>query len=159
MELFEKIKARRLELGLTLEDVGNIVGVGKSTVRKWETGNIADMKRDKIALLAKALKVSPLFIMGIDEEEPQPIISEKEKIILLNYNKLNDTGKNKLIEYSEDLIGNIKYMSQNTACELSATIDNKDYLMPVAAHNDNIDDEQLEKISRDIESIKRKKKK
>ena len=67
MDTNEKLKARRKELGLTLEDVAKIVGVGKSTVRKWETGDIANMKRDKIALLSKALKVSPAFIMGWEE--------------------------------------------------------------------------------------------
>lgn len=61
-----RLYERRKELGLTLEEVGNIVGVSKSTVKKWESGYIENMKRDKIALLAKALKVSPLYIMGID---------------------------------------------------------------------------------------------
>ncbi|WP_436880648.1 LexA family protein [Staphylococcus haemolyticus] len=65
------IKSRRKELNLTLEQVGDLVGVGKSTVRKWETGDIENMKRDKIVKLAKALKVSPSYIMGIDEEQPQ----------------------------------------------------------------------------------------
>ncbi len=45
MELGDKIKNRRLELGLTLEEVGKMVGVGKSTVMKWETGYIENMKR------------------------------------------------------------------------------------------------------------------
>lgn len=69
MDLGGKLKQRRLELNMTLEEVGNIVGVSKSTVMKWETGDIENMRRDKIALLAKALKVSPLFIMGIENEE------------------------------------------------------------------------------------------
>lgn len=69
MDLGNKIKNRRQELGLTLEEVGKIVGVSKSTVMKWETGYIENMRRDKIALLAKALKVSPLWIMGIDEPD------------------------------------------------------------------------------------------
>ena len=60
------IQRRRKELGLTLEQVGKIVGVSKSTVRKWETGYIENMKRDKIALLAQALQTSPLEIMGMD---------------------------------------------------------------------------------------------
>jgi len=68
VNLGEKIKNRRLELDLTLEEVGNIVGVSKSTVMKWETGYIENMRRDKIALLAKALHVSPLWIMGLEEE-------------------------------------------------------------------------------------------
>ena len=69
MEMKDKIKQRREELGLTLEEVGNIVGVGKSTVRKWETGDIANMRRDKIAKLAVALRTSPAYLLGYDEVE------------------------------------------------------------------------------------------
>ena len=68
MDLGKKIKRRRLDLDLTLEEVGNMVGVSKSTVMKWETGYIENMRRDKIALLAKALQVSPLWIMGWEED-------------------------------------------------------------------------------------------
>ncbi len=72
------LKERRLELGLTLEDVGNMTGVGKSTVRKWENGDIANMGRDKIAKLAKALRVSPLYIMGLEtiKTDQVPVVSE-----------------------------------------------------------------------------------
>lgn len=66
-----RLHERRKELGLTLEDVGKIVGVAKSTVKKWESGSIENMRRDKIALLAKALNVSPLYIMGIDASPDQ----------------------------------------------------------------------------------------
>lgn len=65
------LKKRRQELNMTLEEVGNIVGVGKSTVRKWETGDIANMKIDKVALLAKALKTTPSAILGTEAAEPE----------------------------------------------------------------------------------------
>lgn len=68
MDIGEKMKARRLELGLSLEAVGNIVGVGKSTVRKWENGLIKNMGRDKIALVAQALRVTPGYLMGWEDE-------------------------------------------------------------------------------------------
>ena len=64
----QKIKILREQLNLTLEQVGNIVGVGKSTVRKWETGEIANMRRDKIAALAKALHTTPAYLMDWKEE-------------------------------------------------------------------------------------------
>lgn len=67
-ELSRKIKDLRLAKKMTLEQVADIVGVGKSTVRKWETGMIANMKRDKISLLAKALSTTPAYLMGWDEE-------------------------------------------------------------------------------------------
>ena len=69
-EIGKKIFERRKALGLTLEDVGNAVGVGKSTVRKWEKGMIKNMKRDKIASLAKLLQMDPVeFVMS--PEKPQ----------------------------------------------------------------------------------------
>ena len=68
-DMARKIKELRKEKGLTLEEVANIVGVGKSTVRKWETGMIANMRRDKIAALAKALGTTPVYLMGWEEEQ------------------------------------------------------------------------------------------
>ena len=53
---------------MTLEQVADIVGVGKSTVRKWETGMIANMRRDKIQALATALGTTPAYLMGWKEE-------------------------------------------------------------------------------------------
>lgn len=64
MNMGEKIKQLREEKGLTLEELGDMVGVGKSTVRKWETGMIANMKRDKILKVSKALDISPGYLMG-----------------------------------------------------------------------------------------------
>ena len=68
IELNEKIRLRRKQLGLTLEEVGNAVGVGKSTVRKWENGDIKNMRRDKIQKLAKVLQTTPAYLMGWDDQ-------------------------------------------------------------------------------------------
>lgn len=73
MELKDLIKARRLEINKTLEQVGNEVGVSKATVQRWESGEIKDMRRDKLSMLATALNTTPSYLMGW--EEP----SEKEK--------------------------------------------------------------------------------
>lgn len=75
MDIGKMINQRRTELKLTLEQVGQAVGVGKSTVKKWEDGYISNMRRDKIALLAKVLKMNPVsFITGeFKEEENQAI--------------------------------------------------------------------------------------
>ena len=96
----EKLKNRRLELNLTLEEVGNMVGVAKSTVRKWETGMIENMKRDKITLLAKALQVSPAFIMGIEANESVTIETKEQQQI--------NTISNYLYENSKVILSEIK---------------------------------------------------
>jgi transcriptional regulator with XRE-family HTH domain len=84
-EMSQKIRELRLSRKMTLEQVADIVGVGKSTVRKWETGMIANMKRDKIALLAKALGTTPAYLMGWNEETPEPkvvALAEHEQVIV-----------------------------------------------------------------------------
>jgi repressor LexA len=80
----QRIKELRKEKCLTLEQVADIVGVGKSTVRKWETGMIANMKRDKIASLAKALGTTPEYLMGWEEKKSpsEPELTEGEKTML-----------------------------------------------------------------------------
>lgn len=65
----DKIYELRKQLGLTLEDVGNAVGVGKSTVRKWEKGMIQNMRRDKIHALAVVLNTTPAHLMGWEQVE------------------------------------------------------------------------------------------
>lgn len=71
-ELSQKIRNLRAKHGLTLEQVAQQVGVGKSTVRKWETGFIENMRRDKIAKLAAALHTTPAFLMGWEENSNSP---------------------------------------------------------------------------------------
>lgn len=67
-DMAQKIRELRQAKGLTLEQIADVVGVGKSTVRKWETGMIANMRRDKIASLAKALGVTPGYLMGWEDD-------------------------------------------------------------------------------------------
>lgn len=61
------LKKRREALNLSQEFVADSIGVTKATVSKWEKGDIANMKRDKIALLAKVLKINPLTILGLED--------------------------------------------------------------------------------------------
>lgn len=80
MEMAQKIHELRISQKLTLEQVANEVGVGKSTVRKWETGMIANMRRDKIAALAKALHTTPEYLMGWSRNSGEaPIDSTPER--------------------------------------------------------------------------------
>ena len=66
MDLSKRLYELRKNKALTLEQVGNYIGVGKSTVRKWEQGLIKNMRRDKIAKLAELYNVSPDYLLGIE---------------------------------------------------------------------------------------------
>lgn len=91
----EIIKMKRLEKNMSLEEVGKLVGVGKSTVRKWENGMIENMGRDKIVALSKALDISPIDILGMSEKDlPKSSI---ESI----YNQLEKPRQTKVYNFAE----------------------------------------------------------
>lgn len=79
MNFNEKIKQRRIELDKTLEEIGNICGVSKATVLRWESGEIQNLKRDKIAKLAAALEIS---ITSVLESEIPAMIDSSIRIPL-----------------------------------------------------------------------------
>lgn len=66
-EVKDIIKSRRIQLGLSYSDLGKLCGVDKTTAWKWELGKIENMRRDKMVLLSKALDISPLVLLGIEE--------------------------------------------------------------------------------------------
>lgn len=69
-EIKNILKDRREELGLTTKQVADAVGVSEGTVSRWESGIIKNMRRDKIAALAKVLQIQPRIIMGWETEQP-----------------------------------------------------------------------------------------
>ena len=102
----DRIRRLRKERGLTLMQVGEAVGVGKSTVRKWEIGMIANMKRDKIAKLADVLRVTPAELLGWDEEAPkkQPVpvdyvINTAQGQLLLETQDMTEHQLDHLLKY------------------------------------------------------------
>lgn len=61
------LKRRRKELGLTLMQIAEQMGVAEATVQRWESGNIKSVRYDKIDKLAEVLKVSPAVLMGWED--------------------------------------------------------------------------------------------
>ena len=84
--LANKIKEKRREKGLTLEDVARALGTSKQTIHRYENGVISNIPHDKIEKLADVLSISPTELMGWDDvsftydnilqinENPLPII-------------------------------------------------------------------------------------
>ena len=69
--LYDRIKSRRTELGLTVEELAHKMGYkDKSSISKIENGK-ADIPQSKIAAFADALETTPAYLMGW-EEKPEP---------------------------------------------------------------------------------------
>ena len=74
MEIRDILRNRRLELHLTMKQIADAVGVSEGTVSRWESGDIDNMRRDKIAALSKVLHLDPRVIMGwegVEESQQQ----------------------------------------------------------------------------------------
>ena len=86
MEISQIIKSRRKELHLTMREIAESVGVSEATISRWESGNISNMRRDKIALLAKVLRLSPTeLIEDTITDETLDIVNSLDDDILEQY--------------------------------------------------------------------------
>lgn len=60
----DRIKKRRKELGMSLQDVADALGVNKSTILRYESNEIEKLPINVITPLAEALNVSREYLMG-----------------------------------------------------------------------------------------------
>lgn len=68
----ERIRDARKARGMTQKELADKVGVKFSAIHKYETGLIVNLKRDTISALAKALDVTPSWLMCIDDTPDAP---------------------------------------------------------------------------------------
>lgn len=68
MTFAERLKQLRKENGMTLEEVGNIIGVGRANIYKYEHGIITNVPPDKVHQLANLFGVTRPYIMGWTEK-------------------------------------------------------------------------------------------
>ena len=72
MNIGEKIRMRRKELGLTTEELGHMIGVQRAAITKYEKGYI-DLKAVQVQAIADALQISPaLLLSDADDSELSP---------------------------------------------------------------------------------------
>lgn len=79
LTLYENIKSRREELGLTKVELANRIGYERSMITKVEQGKV-DLTQSKIVAFAKALETSPAKLMGLEPDNYSNIISTSSDI-------------------------------------------------------------------------------
>lgn len=67
MKLHERIKERRLAMGMTLLDVANQLGVKEATVQRYESGEIKNLKQQTVLEMSKIFRCSPSYLMGWED--------------------------------------------------------------------------------------------
>ena len=103
MEVKDIIKNRRLELGLTMKEVADACSVSEGAVSRWESGDVNNMRRDRIYALSQVLQISPLIILGIEPKPEYPEKQNSERFLEL-LEPLSEEQKDKLYEIMKTLI-------------------------------------------------------
>lgn len=89
----------RTKNGYTMEKLAEMVGVSKGTISKWEKGQIRNMRRDKVLILAEIFHVLPTYILGYEEPEipinidladQESEFSDRVQTIIKLYSQLNE---------------------------------------------------------------------
>ena len=62
-----RIRSKRTELGLTMEELGYKLGFQRQAINKWEKGEVQNIKRSYITKMAELFEVSPSWLMGFED--------------------------------------------------------------------------------------------
>lgn len=71
-EIGKRIRDRRMQLGLSAEQVGNRISMAKTTVLRYENGQINRIKLVVIEAMAKALDCNPSWLIGVVDDPTPP---------------------------------------------------------------------------------------
>lgn len=98
MNIGARIKYRRKELGMSADKLAEILGKDRSTVYRYEKGDIENLPLDILEPIAKALGTTPAYLMGWEEDKKEIapddiILTEGEKALILSFRKLPDEAQ------------------------------------------------------------------
>lgn len=117
--------------------LAEMTGITQSSISDWANGKYKP-RQDKVYLLSEALKVSPAYLLGYTDNKNLDQYDDKEENSNLNmlFNKLNDEGQKKVLNYTQDLVDSGKYSkNEDTISYMPSTEEMLDYLkeIPMAA--------------------------
>ena len=160
MNTGDRIKQRRMELGLSVDELADKIGKSRATIYRYENGDIENMPTPVLEPLAKALETTPAQLMGwesISDEEigdvfynnmkqdtianMHSIFSESDIAHFESYIRLNSTNKKMADNYTNKLL-NIQ--SLDDELELNAAHARTDIDIPndIDTSDDDIMDDE-----------------
>ena len=100
MNIGKIIRDARIKKGYTQEQLGEIMGVQKSAIAKWENGRVVNIKRENLKKLAEVLSIPPYELVAPDSivNDTEQNLSADELQLLDMYRLLNDQGKEYVLQ-------------------------------------------------------------
>lgn len=160
MNTGDRIKQRRIELGLTADELANRIGKSRATIYRYENGDIENMPTTILEPLAKALNTTPADLMGwglSDDDIANAFISDdlediidnirdfspSEKEHFKNYLRLHEANRKDIDKYTTQLLS---LQEIKTSPQLNAAHTRTDINIPEGtdtSDNDVMDDDNF----------------
>lgn len=178
--LFDSRKAKKMSRA----ELGGMIGLHESTIKRYEDGQIKSLDIDKIKEFARYLEVTPQWLMGWDDDEINMTLSDREACLIDSYRETTSCKQhaiNKylgiwdnphpeeeenfdvtLVEISQKYLTLDKYGKEMVDMVLDKEYrrcsamesSNTSHLTPIAAHNDDADDEEQQRLmQQDIDEL------
>lgn len=177
MNTGDRIKQRRLELGLTADELANRIKKSRATIYRYENGDIENMPTTILEPLARALYTTPADLMGWEQTGKVKASAsidlynvhcntEDECNLILSYRKLNDINKKKCSTYTNSLLASQELEEELIPITAQTDIptpdesDNTYQPTTIAAHfdGDKYTDDEMDEIHQFTEFVKNRKK-
>lgn len=140
MDKTEYIKELIKNTGLNLKSFAERSGIPYTTLRSMLERGVENASVNNVIKVCRALNIC---VESLYEQCNNIQLTKEEKLLLDNYNSLNNIGKEKLLDYSNDLIGNVKYIYKEPTT--------------MAAHDDDLTLDEKAEMNRRIEEFKKNK--
>lgn len=157
MNTGDRIKQRRLELGLSADELALRIGKSRATIYRYENGDIENMPTPILEPLAKALYTTPAQLMGWEmddgdignafsddslefEIDNMKSLSPNEKNHLKAYIQLWEVNRKKVDNYTQQLLS-IQQMENDVALAAAHERTDVEITDEMRKHDDDIMDD------------------
>lgn len=120
MTIGERIKARRVQLGLSVDELSERLGKNRATVYRYESNEIEKLPTTVLEPLAKALNTTPAYLMGWEDEQPTEPQEPAEHELSKNEQEMIEIFKDLTETQQGELIGRAKVMQEHNRTEAEA---------------------------------------
>lgn len=113
----ERIRELRKQADMTQEELGKLLGVQKSAIRKYEKGEVENIPRSKIQIMCERFGVDPCYLLGLpDSKKESDLLNAVRSTygdpaceMLKKFSRLDNSDQWKAIGKIEDLLEDEKY--------------------------------------------------
>ena len=110
MSFGSRLRNRREAMGLKQSELGKMLGVTGSAIGNYENG-VSSPKADVLYKVFDVLQCDANYLFQDEMTDAAGLVySESEHRLLDAFDRINDTGRQKIIDYAEDLLATRKYL-------------------------------------------------